>query len=465
MLVHGRRMLAGPEVVETFRQARPFYDEPENSATKSPEATEFRTSGAKIVRGLRVLGGETRKCAGEKPRAPRVRRGYNIGFCAGPEGMLRLEFGKATLKIRLYGSFPAVILVALAFAPSAFAQKAPAVVAKPLATREGDFIVHDFHFRDGETLADLRLHYTTLGSPRRDASGRVTNAVLILHGTGGSGHQFLRPEFAGVLFGPGQLLDARTHFLILPDDIGHGKSSKPSDGLRMRFPHYDYADMAQGEYDLVTDGLHVHHLRLVMGTSMGCMHTWMWGETHPKFMDALMPLACLPVEIAGRNRMTRKMIMDDIRQDPAWEGGNYKTEPLRGLRAALQVELLMVSAPFYWQKEYPTAQAADAFLESRLDEMAAHDDANDLLYAFDASRNYNPEPELGKIAAPLLAINSADDFVNPPELHMDERLIHKVPRGRFVLLPVSSQTRGHSTHTLAAVWKNYLAQLLAESRH
>jgi homoserine O-acetyltransferase len=291
----------------------------------------------------------------------------------------------------------------------------------------------------------------------------VTNAVLIMHGTGGTGHQFLRPVFAGVLFGPGQLLDSSKHFIILPDDIGHGKSSKPSDGMRMKFPRYDYADMVTAEYDLVTEGLHVNHLRLVMGTSMGCMHTWMWGEAYPQFMDALMPLACLPVEIAGRNRMTRKMIMDLIKADPAWNGGNYKTEPTNGLRAALDVEILMVSTPLYWQKEYPTREAADGYLEKSLQDRLKNLDANDMLYAFDASRTYDPSPNLAKIQAHLLAINSADDFVNPPELHVDEQLIHKVAHGRFVLLPITSETRGHGTHTLAAVWKNYLAQLLAES--
>jgi homoserine O-acetyltransferase/O-succinyltransferase len=369
------------------------------------------------------------------------------------------------LKIRLRWGLSSIVLAALAFAPWSFAQTSPAAVAKTLTTHEGDFVAHDFHFLDGEVLPKLRLHYTTLGSPHQNTSGRVTNAVLILHGTGGSGHQFLRPVFAGVLFGPGQLLDARTHYIILPDDIGHGKSSKPSDGLRMRFPHYDYSDMVRGEYDLVTQGLHVNHLRIVMGTSMGCMHTWMWGEAHPKFMDALLPLACLPLEIAGRNRMTRKMIMDDIREDPAWDGGNYKKEPLEGLRAALRVELIMGSAPVYWQRMYPTREAADAYLKRRIDDAVLHVDANDLIYAFASSRNYNPEPGLGKITAPLLWINSADDFINPPELHIAEKLIHKVPHGRFVLLPITSQTRGHSTHTLAAVWKNDLAELLAESHH
>lgn len=370
--------------------------------------------------------------------------------------------------VRNMAKIAATIIAGLAFASVTMAQSAKINTAASTAhwqTQEGDYVVHDFHFRDGETMQDLRLHYTTLGKPERNAQGRVTNAVLIMHGTGGTGHQFLRPVFAGVLFGPGQLLDSSKHFIILPDDIGHGKSSKPSDGLRMKFPKYDYADMVQGEYDLVTEGLHVNHLRLVTGTSMGCMHTWMWGEAHPRFMDALMPLACLPIEIAGRNRMTRKMIMDSIEDDPAWDNGNYKTEPVNGLRAALDVELLMVSSPLYWQTEYPTRNAADAFLARSLEERLKGLDANDMIYAFNASRDYNPEPELSKITAPLVAINSADDFVNPPELHIDEKLIRKVPHGRFVLLPITSETRGHGTHTLATIWKGYLAQLLAESSH
>lgn len=351
----------------------------------------------------------------------------------------------------------------LASGPLAVAQNA-ANASPQWPTHEGDFVVRNFHFRDGETLQNLRLHYTTLGTPERDAQGRVTNAVLIMHGTGGTGHQFLRPVFAGVLFGPGQLLDSSKYFIILPDDIGHGKSSKPSDGLRMHFPKYDYADMVQGEYDLVTEGLHVNHLRLVMGTSMGCMHTWMWGERHPQFMDALMPLACLPVQIAGRNRMTRKMITDLIQGDPTWDEGNYKSEPINGLRAAVDVEMLMVSAPLYWQTKYPTRDDADTFLETSLTDRLKGLDANDMLYAFNASRDYDPSPELGKITAPLVAVNSADDFVNPPELHIDEKLILKVPHGRFVLLPITDETRGHGTHTLAAIWRNYLAELLTESR-
>lgn len=343
------------------------------------------------------------------------------------------------------------------------AQSAEQEAMAKLVPHEGDYVVHDFKFADGEAMQDLRLHYTTLGEAKRDASGRVTNAVLVLHGTGGSGRGFLRPVFAGELFGPGQLLDAATHFIILPDDIGHGKSSKPSDGMRMKFPHYDYSDMVRGEYELVTAGLNVNHLRLVMGTSMGCMHTWMWGEAHADFVDAMMPLACLPVEIAGRNRMTRKMVMDSIKADPAWDGGNYTTQPVNGLRAALDVELLMVSSPLQWQKQNPTAAQADAFLERSLEGMMRNDDANDLLYAFDSSRTYNPEPELGKITAYVMHVNSADDFVNPPELGIAQREIQKVAHGKFVLLPITDQTRGHGTHTLAAVWKGYLEELLKES--
>lgn len=366
--------------------------------------------------------------------------------------------------VRNSGALLLIAAAALVFAHPSCGQSSVTKAPQQWKTEEGDFVVHAFHFRDGEALPDLRLHYTTVGKPARDAQGRIKNAVLILHGTGGTGYQFLRPQFAGVLFGPGQLLDSSKHYIILPDDIGHGKSSKPSDGLRMKFPNYDYADMVQGEYDLVTEGLHINHLRLVMGTSMGCMHSWMWAEAYRQFMDAVMPLACLPVQIAGRNRMTRKMVMDSIKGDPVWDGGNYTSEPLNGLRAALDVEMLMVSTPLYWQRQYPTRDDADAFLAKSLEQRLEGLDANDMLYAFNASRDYDPAPELGRITAPLIAINSADDFVNPPELHIDEKLIGKVPHGRFVLLPITDQTRGHVTHTLAAVWKRYLAQLLAESQ-
>ncbi len=337
------------------------------------------------------------------------------------------------------------------------------VLAQRPAPQEGNFIARDFHFKSGETLPELRLHYTTLGKPARDAEGRVTNAVLILHGTGGTGRQFLSQAFADVLFGPGQLLDATRYYIILPDNVGHGGSSKPSDGLRMRFPQYDYDDMVAAQHRLVTEGLGVNHLRLVMGTSMGCMHSFVWGEAYPDFMDALMPLACLPVEIAGRNRMWRKMLLDAIRTDPAWKGGEYTEQPRQGLRTALDLLLLVGSAPLQMQKNYPTREAAEKHLDDYISRRLGSLDANDMLYYFDSSRNYNPSPHLDKIKVPVMYINSADDFINPPELGIAEREIKKVKNGRFVLLPISDETRGHGTHTRAAVWQQYLKELLDSS--
>jgi len=333
------------------------------------------------------------------------------------------------------------------------------------ATTEGDFVVKNFQFRSGETLPELRLHYTTLGKPVRNAEGRVTNAVLILHGTGGAGSQFLQPVFAGELFGPGQLLDATRYFIILPDGIGHGKSSKPSDGLHARFPQYDYDDMVAGHYRLLTEGLGVNHLRLLFGTSMGCMHSFEWGETYPDFMDALMPLACQPVQIAGRNRIWRKMVMDAIRNDPGWKGGDYSAEPQQALRTALDLLLIAGSAPLYTQKTLPTRDAADKYLDDYFKTRMAGLDANDLMYAVNASRNYDPSRQLEKITAPVMYINSADDFINPPELGMAEREIKKVANARFVLIPIGDETRGHGTHTRAVVWKQYLAELLEKSAH
>jgi homoserine O-acetyltransferase len=346
---------------------------------------------------------------------------------------------------------------------SADKNRRPAQPVYPAPT-QGDFVIRDFHFRSGEVLPELRLHYATLGAPMRDRSGVVRNAVLIMHGTGGAGGQFLTPQFAGVLFGPGQLLDATRYFIILPDGIGHGKSGKPSDGLRARFPRYTYDDMVAAQYRLLTEKLGVGHLRLVMGTSMGGMQTWVWGETYPDFMDALMPLASLPVEIAGRNRVMRRMLMDAIRKDPAWDGGDYKSEPQQGLTAAVNILLLMGSSPLQWQKQSPTREAADKFYEERLKAQLAHTDANDMLYQFDASREYDPAPKLETIKAPLVAINSADDLINPPELGIMEREIKRVTRGRYVLIPVSDETRGHGTHSLPAVWQQYLRELLDVSK-
>ncbi|MDE2163736.1 MAG: alpha/beta fold hydrolase [Alphaproteobacteria bacterium] len=343
-------------------------------------------------------------------------------------------------------------------AGAAFAQNAPV-----FKTKEGDFTVRDFRFQSGETLPELRLHYTTLGTPRRDAAGHVTNAVLILHGTGGDGHQFLRPQFADVLFVPGGLLDPARYYIILPDDIGHGKSSKPSDGLRMRFPHYDYDDMVTAEHALVTQGLGVDHLRIVMGTSMGCMHSFIWGEAYPDFVDGLMPLACLPIEIAGRNRIWRKMLIDGIENDPAWDNGDYKTEPKMGLRVAIDMLVMAGSAPVLMQKEYPTRAAADKFLADFTAKELAGLDADDLLYQVDSSRNYDPSSKLGAIKAHVMWVNSADDFINPPELGIAQTEVKKIKHGRFVLIPISDKTHGHSTHTWAAVWQNDLAELLRET--
>ncbi len=330
---------------------------------------------------------------------------------------------------------------------------------------EGDFVVRDFHFQSGETLPEVRLHYRTLGKPMKDASGRTTNAVLVLHGTGGDGAGFLRPIFAGVLFGPGQLLDAARYFIILPDDVGHGKSSKPSDGMHAHFPQYDYADMVALQHELVEKGLGVNHLRLVMGTSMGCMHAWMWGEAYPDAMDALMPLACQPVQIAGRNRLWRKMVIDGIRQDPDWKNGDYTSEPRAALEISADFLLIAGGAPLHLQEDLPTRAAADKFLDESSRRITAGLDANDFLYAVSASRNYDPSPGLEGIKVPVMFINSADDFINPPELGIAERQIKRVPRGKFVLLPVSEQTHGHGTHTDAAVWQQYLKELLDQSRH
>jgi homoserine O-acetyltransferase len=342
-----------------------------------------------------------------------------------------------------------------------FAKQAPA--ATKATPAEGDYIIHDFHFKSGETLPELRMHYTTLGKPARDTNGKVTNAVLILHGTGGTGHQFLSPQFADVLFGPGQLLDANRYFIVLPDNIGHGKSSKPSDSMRAHFPQYDYDDMVAAQRELLGKGLGVNHLRLVMGTSMGCMHSWVWGETYPDFMDALMPLACLPVQIAGRNRLWRKMVIDGIRQDPDWKNGDYTTEPRAALQISADFLLIAGSAPLLMQKNLPTRDAADKYLDDSVKRITAHLDANDFLYAVNSSRNYDPSAKLETIKAPVMFVNSADDFINPPELGIAEREIKRVPHGTFVLIPISDQTHGHGTHTWAAVWQRYLKELLEKS--
>ena len=358
--------------------------------------------------------------------------------------------------MRLIGLF--VLCAAATIGRAAGADPFPAPI-------EGDYIAHDFVFKDGEKLDALRLHYRTIGTLKKDAAGHATNTVLIMHGTTGSGASFLTDYFAGYLFKPGGILDASKYFIILPDAIGHGKSSKPSDGMRMKFPKYDYDDMVEADYLMLTKGLGVDHLRLVMGTSMGGMHSWIWAYAHPDFMDAVMPLASLPVEIAGRNRMLRKMIIDAIEADPKWDGGNYKEKPMEGLTAAVYPLIFMVSSPLQYQKQAPTRAEAEAMLDKTVARFTDYLDPNDTIYAFDASRDYNPAPHLGEIKARLLAVNSADDQVNPPELGILEKEIKKVPNGKAVVLPITDQTVGHGTHSHPAIWGNYLQELLDESAH
>jgi homoserine O-acetyltransferase len=327
---------------------------------------------------------------------------------------------------------------------------------------ESDFTIRDFKFASGETLPELRLHYRTLGTPQKDAQGKTTNAVLVMHGTTGSGAQFIRPEFAGELFGKDQPLDATKFFIVLPDGIGHGKSSKPSDGMHAKFPRYGYVDMVEAQYRLLTEGLGVDHARLVMGTSMGGMHTWLWGELHPDFMDALVPLASLPTQISGRNRAWRRMVIDAIRNDPAWSDGDYKTQP-PSLRTAAEMLWFMSGNPVLRQKDAPTLAKTDEVLDKFIEQIVKTDDANDVLYALEASHDYDPAPNLEKIQAPLLAINFADDLINPPELGILEREIKRVPHGRVIVIPFSDKTRGHGSHTLAALWKDHLADLLKQT--
>jgi len=334
---------------------------------------------------------------------------------------------------------------------------------------EGDTTLREFRFASGETLPEVRIHYRTLGTLKRDERGVVRNAVLILHGTGGEGGSLVRKSgpgdlFAAELFGAGQPLDAARYFIVLPDNLGHGRSTKPSDGLRAKFPRYGYRDLVLAQYRLLTEGLKVNHLRLVLGQSMGGMHTWLWGETYPNFVDALMPLASLPGPISGRNRIWRKAIIDAIRTDPDWRGGEYTSQP-RGLRFAAEVQFLMSASPLQRQRAAPTLKKADEVFEKGVADLLARLDANDLVYAFESSSDYDPGPDLGKIRAPLLAVNFADDLINPPELGILEREIKRVKNGRAVVVPIGPDTVGHGTHTKAAVWKLHLEEFLKQSEH
>ncbi|UWZ84950.1 alpha/beta fold hydrolase [Occallatibacter riparius] len=349
--------------------------------------------------------------------------------------------------------------LSLAFVTAAAAQQA---TQKSWPTKDGWVTLANFKFGTGETLPELKLHYLTLGEPHRNAAGHVDNAVLLLHGTGGDAKSLLNPVFSDVLFVPGGILDIQKYFIILPDEIGHGQSSKPSDGMHAHFPAYDYDDMVRADR-MMLDEMKVDHLRLILGTSMGCMQGFVWGETYPDFMDALAPFACLPVEIAGRNRMMRYMAIQDIKLDPAYQGGEYKSEPQDGLRGANEMLLVMGSAPLVMQKAAPTRAKAEEYVDKYLARTMAATDANNMIFYLNASRNYNPEPKLGEIKAPVLWINSADDYINPPELGIAEQEVKKIQHGRFILLPISDQTRGHGTHTAAAVWKDYLAEFMRET--
>lgn len=340
------------------------------------------------------------------------------------------------------------------------ANSAPVVKAWP--AQDGTDTLRNFKFGTGEILPELKLHYLTLGSPHRDANGHVDNAVLLLHGTGGDAHSLMNPAFADVLFGAGAVLDVHKYFLILPDDIGHGASAKPSDGMHMKFPAYDYDDMVRSQKAMLTD-MRIDHLRLILGTSMGCMETFTWGEMYPGYADALAPFACLPVPIAGRNRMMRYMAIKAIKDDPAWLGGEYKTEPAQGLRTAAEMVLIMGSSPLQMQKHYPTRDSAEEFVNQYLKRAVTGLDANDFIYYFNASRNYDPSAHLDRITVPVLYMNSADDFINPPELGIAETMAKKMPKAEFVLLPITDATRGHGTHTQAAVWKQHLGALLERS--
>jgi homoserine O-acetyltransferase/O-succinyltransferase len=357
--------------------------------------------------------------------------------------------------------FPRLILAALLASTVCNAQTSAAPHTWP--AESGTYIIKNFRFGTGETLPELKLHYLTLGGPHRDAAGHTDNAVLLLHGTGGDAHSLLNPVFSDVLFGPGQPLDIKKYYLILPDDIGHGESSKPSDGLRMGFPHYDYDDMVASQHTMLVEGLHVDHLRLILGTSMGCMQSFVWGETYPQFSDALAPFACLPVELAGRNRAWRYMAMQMIRDDPAWKNGDYTSEPVEGLRGASDLIIIAGSAPLLMQKRLPTRATAEQYVDRTLGALIASTDANNFLYYVDASRNYNPEPKLSTITAPVLWINSADDFINPPELGIAQKMVTSMPHAKFILIPISDATHGHGTHTEAAVWKDYLVEFLEQT--
>jgi len=336
------------------------------------------------------------------------------------------------------------------------------VIAQISDAKEADAVFKDFAFANGEKLPELKIHYTTLGTPVHANDGSVTNAVMILHGTGGTGQQFFQPQFASELFGPGQVLDISKYFIILPDNIGHGKSSKPSDGMKMAFPKYDYDDMVAAQYRLVTENLGVKKLKLILGTSMGCMHGFVWATKYANAVEKLAPFACLPVEIAGQNRMWRKLSIDAIKEDPLWNGGNYTSPPLSGLRTAASLTMIAGANPIAMQAQYSTRQLSENFTDEAFLRIITRNDANDIIYQLDSSRNYNPWPLLDTIKTPMLWINSSDDFINPSGYGITELAMKRLPTAKFILIPASPETRGHGTHTWAKFWKDDLAKLMTQ---
>jgi len=323
--------------------------------------------------------------------------------------------------------------------------------------REGDFVIKNYSFKSGESLPELKLHYRTLGTIKRDGNGDIMNAVLLLQGNTGTGANWLRPSLADELFKPGEPLDAGQYFMIVPDALGRGGSSKPSDGLRAKFPHYRYHDMVDTYHRLVADGLGIKHLRLVIGSSLGCMHTWLWGELYPEMTDGLVALSCQPVEISGRNWIMRRAAAEAIRHDPDYKDGNYDKQPSHYIYSAA-AQSFMTESPARIQEMAPTRAAADALYEKRL--QAERRDANDQLYALESIMDYSPEPDLDKIKAKVLLINDSEDVANPPTLGTVERAMQKVKDGRYVLIPPGPGTHGHFTHYHAAVWKPYLIEFL-----
>ncbi|HEY5292035.1 MAG TPA: alpha/beta fold hydrolase [Burkholderiales bacterium] len=331
----------------------------------------------------------------------------------------------------------------------------PAFAADYPVPKEGDWVARDFRFHTGEVFAELKLHYRTIGAPTGEP-------VLVLHGTGGSGASMLGKDFADELFGPGQPLDANRYYIILPDALGTGQSTRPSDGLRAKFPRYNYDDMVQAQYRLLTEGLGVKHLRLVIGNSMGGMQAWIWGGRYPDFMDALVPMACLPVAMSGRNWMLRRMLTQSIRNDPEWNGGNYTAQPRAMQTHLLYFGLATIGGNQALFKQAPSAAKGDELIAKRL-ALPFRGDANDILYQWESSYDYDPSAGLPRIQAAVLALNSSDDERNPPELGVMEREMQRVKNGRYVLIPGGPDTRGHGTTGMARLYKRDLAELLQQA--